>query len=569
MPNPTPQELNPPSTPPQTEISTHPLPNPPKMDLPPSPPPSSSSSSAAASEAAHTAKALGNQCYHSGHYPEALTHYSHAIQLDPTHLSAYLNRALMHLKLECPGAALSDAEAALALDYTSAKAHYRKGYAHYLLGHYKSALPAFAAAVRIETQEENKNKDNKNKDNINKNKMNKNKNMNRNKEASQMYDLCEKELARANFLKAIALPERARPYEVVQWQGIEIGEGTTDYTGPRWEQDEPIPSKTFLHQMMEGFSLGRLLHKRYAIRILLEARKLFAACENIHRVDRPVGEHITVCGDIHGQYFDLANLFTLNGFPEGVSNPYLFNGDLVDRGSYGVECLLTLCAVKLHDPAAVFLSRGNHEGLNLNKVYGFEGEAKAKYGEGFYELAHDVFRALPLGHVLGTKVFITHGGLFAQDGVTVEGLNQLNRCRDIPEEGLMCEMLWSDPQEGEGRAPNKRGVGVAFGPDVTDSFLKHNGFDLLIRSHEVKPEGYVVEHGGKCVTVFSAPNYCDQLGNKGAFIRMTRSEKRRGEKTGAEEGEEEGTEYWIPAFTSFTHVPHPGVKAMQYSPYMI
>lgn len=71
----------------------------------------------------------------------------------------------------------------------------------------------------------------------------------------------------------------------------------------------------------------------------------------------------------------------------------------------------------------------------------------------------------------------------------------------------MCDLLWSDPQVPKGRAPSKRGVGVQFGPDITLAFLKRNKLDYIIRSHEVKDMGYEVTHEGKCITVFSAPNY--------------------------------------------------------------
>ena len=71
----------------------------------------------------------------------------------------------------------------------------------------------------------------------------------------------------------------------------------------------------------------------------------------------------------------------------------------------------------------------------------------------------------------------------------------------------MCELLWSDPQPQKGRSTSKRGVGVQFGPDVTEKFIELNNLDYVIRSHEVKNEGYEEMHGGKCITVFSAPNY--------------------------------------------------------------
>jgi len=100
-----------------------------------------------------------------------------------------------------------------------------------------------------------------------------------------------------------------------------------------------------------------------------------------------------------------------------------------------------------------------------------------------------------------------HGGLFSRDDVKLDELRMLDRFKQPPGEGLMVEMLWSDPQMLPGRSPSKRGVGIQFGPDVTEKFLAFNDLDFIIRSHEVKDNGYVIEHNGKCITVFSAPNY--------------------------------------------------------------
>lgn len=113
----------------------------------------------------------------------------------------------------------------------------------------------------------------------------------------------------------------------------------------------------------------------------------------------------------------------------------------------------------------------------------------------------------------------------------------------------MCELLWSDPQAAMGRGPSKRGVALQFGPDVTEEFLNTNGLDLLIRSHEVKEEGYSIEHNGKCVTIFSAPNYCDSIGNRGAYIRIDPTLHLE--------------------YKTFTAVPHPNVPAMQYASPML
>ena len=142
------------------------------------------------------------------------------------------------------------------------------------------------------------------------------------------------------------------------------------------------------------------------------------------------------------------------------------------------------------------MSRGNHEGRSLNTVYGFEGEVTAKLtgGAELFDLFQELFHSLPLSHNVNGKVWCVHGGLYDKDDVTIDMINSETRFCE-PDAGLMCHMLWSDPQEMPGRSPNKRGVGVTFGPDVTENFLKTNGLSYMIRSHEVKDEGYLVEHG--------------------------------------------------------------------------
>jgi len=138
--------------------------------------------------------------------------------------------------------------------------------------------------------------------------------------------------------------------------------------------------------------------------------------------------------------------------------------------------------------------------------------------------------------------------LFGEDGVTIDMVQKLDRKKEPPNTGLMADMLWADPQASPGRSPSKRGVGKAFGPDVTNAFLQLNNLEFIIRSHEVKEAGYQLEHGGKLVTLFSAPNYCDQVGNMGAYAVIRADLK--------------------PQYTSFKCVPHPTVPPMAYaSPY--
>ena len=325
----------------------------------------------------------------------------------------------------------------------------------------------------------------------------------------------------------------------------------------------------FVLEMIEAFKAGKKIHKRYAYVIILGALEHLRQIPNVVRIDVPQNEKFTVCGDVHGQFFDFLHIFELNGMPS-ETNPYLFNGDFVDRGSWSSEVIFTLFALKCVYPSSLHLARGNHESKSMNKIYGFEGEIQAKYNTQMADVFREVFCWLPLGHIINDKVrtsspplslppfadppnlpplfqaFVVHGGLFSSDEVTIGDLQTFDRNREPPDEGYMCEMLWSDPQEQEGRAPSKRGVAIQFGPDITKSFLERNGLEVVIRSHEVKDEGYSIEQGGFLVTVFSAPNYCDHMGNKGAFITFS------------------GEDFKM-SFTQFSAVDHPDIKPMAYA----
>jgi serine/threonine-protein phosphatase 5 len=119
-----------------------------------------------------------------------------------------------------------------------------------------------------------------------------------------------------------------------------------------------------------------------------------------------------------------------------------------------------------------------------------------------FKLFSESFSALPLATLIGSKFFVLHGGLFSDDSVTLDDIRKLDRHkqRQPGQAGLMMEMLWTDPQTEPGRGPSKRGVGMQFGPDVTKRFCEKNGLEAVIRSHEVRMEGYEEEHDGRCIT---------------------------------------------------------------------
>lgn len=388
----------------------------------------------------------------------------------------YANRSIAHLKTEYAGYALTDASRAIELDKTYVKAYYRRAAAYMALGKFKQALKDFEAVVQARPSD---------------------------KDAKIKHSECQKIVRKLAFEKAIAVDSDKKA--IVDTIDVDSMAVEDSYEGPRLGDDGKI-TPSFMEELMAWYKNQKVLHRKYAYRILVDIERYLQAQPTLIHVTIPDSQEFTVCGDIHGQFYDLLNIFKINGLPS-PSNPYLFNGDFVDRGSFSVECIFTLFGFKLLYPDHFYLARGNHESASMNQMYGFDGEVKAKYNQQMAEFFTEVYNWLPLCHCLNNRVLVMHGGLFSSDQVTLEDIRNTDRNRQPPDEGIMCELLWSDPQPQRGRSPSKRGVGIQFGPDVTERFLERNGLDYVIRSHEVKPEGYEVAHDGKCITVFSAPNY--------------------------------------------------------------
>jgi serine/threonine-protein phosphatase PP1 catalytic subunit len=227
---------------------------------------------------------------------------------------------------------------------------------------------------------------------------------------------------------------------------------------------------------------------------------------------------ITVCGDIHGQYPDLLKLFELGGFPPDKN--YIFMGDYVDRGKQSIECICLLLCYKIKFDENFFILRGNHECGSINRIYGFFDECKRRYNVKLWKSFVDLFNCLPIAASIDDKIFIVHGGL-SPELKTVEQIQKIMRPTDVPEEGLLCDILWSDPDENaSGWGANDRGVSVTFNEKVLKNFLEKNELDLLCRAHQVVEDGYEFFGNRSMVTVFSAPNYCGEFDNSGAIMEV-------------------------------------------------
>lgn len=225
---------------------------------------------------------------------------------------------------------------------------------------------------------------------------------------------------------------------------------------------------------------------------------------------------IKVVGDIHGQYYDLLRLFEYGGFPP--KSNYLFLGDYVDRGKQSIETICLLMAYKIKYPLNFFILRGNHECASINRVYGFYDECKRRYSIRLWKIFTSCFNYMPICAIVDEKIFCTHGGL-SPDLEDFSQIQNIQRPTDIPDEGLLCDLLWSDPHKNiENWIGNDRGVSWMFGKNAVENFLKKHDLDLICRAHQVVEDGYEFLFNRKLVTLFSAPNYCDEFDNAAAIM---------------------------------------------------
>ncbi|RAH63506.1 serine/threonine-protein phosphatase PP2A catalytic subunit [Aspergillus piperis CBS 112811] len=251
------------------------------------------------------------------------------------------------------------------------------------------------------------------------------------------------------------------------------------------------------------------------VRILCDkAKEVVQPESNVQPVTCPV----TICGDIHGQFHDLIELFLIGG-PCPDTN-YLFMGDYVDRGYHSVETVSLLVALKIRYPRRITILRGNHESRQITQVYGFYDECLRKYGSAnVWQYFTDLFDYFPVTALVEKNIFCLHGGLSPSID-TLDNISALDRMQEPPHEGPMCDLLWSDPDERTGWGISPRGAGYTFGIDITEAFNHRNGLSLVARAHQMVMDGYFWSHPESLVTIFSAPNYCYRCGNQAAIMEV-------------------------------------------------
>jgi diadenosine tetraphosphatase ApaH/serine/threonine PP2A family protein phosphatase/Ca2+-binding EF-hand superfamily protein len=304
-----------------------------------------------------------------------------------------------------------------------------------------------------------------------------------------------------------------------------------------------------LKLLLKAFKNNLQLDPFYVFNIVKDANEKLASMPNIREchVNDPLEHGVIIVGDIHGNFNDLYHLFQKYGIP-GLNFKYIFNGDYVDRGEKQIECLIILLYAFLIRPEKVFISRGNHEDISMNTNLNFypnflvDCQTKfGKYGTAIFYSAIDLFSNLPLACILtnnitNKKFFCVHGGIsdkvdldFIQRKIERQNYKAISwRHQEIDEEHHLkgskhiSDLLWSDPfkdEKKEGCCFNShRNLGSMFGADVTRNFCERHGFNAIIRSHQVREKGYSEDHP-KCLTVFSASNYCGGS-NYGAIFKI-------------------------------------------------
>ncbi|KAJ7263916.1 Metallo-dependent phosphatase-like protein [Mycena rebaudengoi] len=284
------------------------------------------------------------------------------------------------------------------------------------------------------------------------------------------------------------------------------------------KKDIKIDIDSIIQRLIEvrGNRPGKVvkLHEYEITSLCTMAREIILAQPILLELSPP----IKLCGDIHGQYHDLLRLFDYGGFPPEAN--YLFLGDYVDRGKQSLETICLLLAYKIKYPENFFLLRGNHESASVNRVYGFYDECKRRYNIKMWKTFTDCFNCFPVAAIIGERIIAMHGGLSPQLQ-SLDQIRRLARPTDVPDSGLLSDLLWSDPDKDvSGWAGNDRGISFTFGADVVTQFNKKHDLDLICRGHQVVEDGFEFFAGQRLVTLFSAPNYCGEFDNAGGMMSV-------------------------------------------------
>ncbi|KAL1427445.1 hypothetical protein MTO96_017400 [Rhipicephalus appendiculatus] len=218
-----------------------------------------------------------------------------------------------------------------------------------------------------------------------------------------------------------------------------------------------------------------------------KVREIFLSQPMLLELEAP----LQICGDTHGQFYDTMRLFEYGGFPP--ESNYLFLGDYVDRGRHSLENICLLFCYKIKYPENFFMLRGNHESASINRVYGFYDECKRRFNIKLFKTFEDVFNCIPVAALVSEKIFCMHGGL-SPDLQSMDQVKRISRPTEVPDDGLMCDLLWSDPNRD------------IMGWGDSDRGVVEDGYEFFAKR--------------QLVTIFSAPNYCGVFDNAAGMMSV-------------------------------------------------
>jgi len=256
-------------------------------------------------------------------------------------------------------------------------------------------------------------------------------------------------------------------------------------------------------------------------KVFFKAKDILNKRENIAILKTP----LIICGCINAHFEELKDIFKICG---NISETkYLFLGDYVGRGWNGLSTFILLILYLIKYPNNIILLRGNHDSRIFSQIYGLYNECFNKYNnkdeaQDIYNKINELFDLLQLAAIIDNKFFCIHGGLSPQLK-KIEEINILDRKKEIPENGIITDLIWSDPKEDVNEyLPSKKGVGQFYGEKAVNNFLKDNSnIEMIIRSHELVDNGYKYQFNNKLLTVFSAPDYGGRIGlNVGSVLKI-------------------------------------------------
>ena len=280
-----------------------------------------------------------------------------------------------------------------------------------------------------------------------------------------------------------------------------------------------------IDELINKISNNGLLSKQDFKKVFLKAKDILGKRENIAIIKSP----LIVCGCINAHFEELKDIFNICG---NISETkYLFLGDYVGRGWNGLSTFILLILYLIKYPNNLVFLRGNHDSRTFSRMYGLYNECLQKYSnkyeaEDIYNMINELFDQLQLAAIVDNKYFCIHGGL-SPDLKKLEEINKLERKKEIPENGIITDLIWSDPnEEVDEYVPSKKGAGQFYGEKAVQNFLKENSnIEMIIRSHELVDNGYKYQFNNKLLTVFSAPNYGERLDNIGSVLKIEENSK--------------------------------------------